>query len=219
MMSEGNSGTKDFTFTVTRSGDTSGSSTVDFATADGTASGASDYLSNSGTLTFGAGDVSQTVTVQVKGDTAVEGNETFFVNLSNAGGATLADAQGRGTIVNDDAAAPPPKVSVSINNESAFEGNSGLRPITFKVTLDKASGKTVTVHYSTSNGTATAGSDYNAASGTVTFSPGQTSKTITVYIRGDKLKEKDEIFFVNLNSPVNAVLGNNRGTGIIRNDD
>ena len=219
-MTEGNSGLKNFTFTVTRSGNTSDASTVDFATADGTGLSTTDYNATSGTLNFAAGETTQTITVQVRGDTQVETDNTFFVNLSNATGATIADGQGVGDILNDDfAPPPPPKVSIVINNESAFEGNSGLRPITFKVTLDKASSKTVTVHYATSNGTAKAGSDYNAASGTVTFAAGQTSRSVTVYIRGDTVKEANETFFVNLTSPVNAVLGNTKGTGIIKNDD
>jgi chitinase len=192
---------------------------VHFSTANGTASSASDYVAKSGTLTFAGGQTSKTVTVQVRGDTTVEGNETFFLNLFNATGATIADGSGRGTILNDDSAPPPPKVSVTINDESAFEGNSGLRPVTFKVWLDKASTKTVMVHFATANGTALAGSDYNAASGTVTFAAGQTQRTVTVFVRGDTLKESDETFFVNLSSPINALIARNQGKGVIRNDD
>jgi hypothetical protein len=216
-LTEGNSGLKNFTFTVTRSGNTAGASSVHFSTANGTASSASDYLSRSGTLTFSAGQTTKTVTVQVKGDTTVESNETFFLNLFSATGATIADGSGKGTILNDDSAAP--RVFISINNESVPEGNSGLKPITFKVWLDKASTQTVMVHYSTSNGSAAAGSDYDAASGTVTFAAGQTQKFVTVYVKGDKVKEPDETFFVNLTSPINASLGNNKGIGTIRNDD
>ena len=155
--------------------------------------------------------------MQVRGDTTVEGNEAFFLNLFAPTGATIADGSGKGTILNDDTAAP--KVSVSVNDESDFEGNSGLRPITFKVWLDQASTKTVTVHYATANGTALAGGDYNAASGTVTFAAGQTQKTVTVYVRGDTLKEADETFFVNLSSPINALIAKGQGKGVIKNDD
>lgn len=98
---EGNSGTTTFVFTVTISA--TANATVNFATADGTATAGSDYVANSGTVTFtSGGPLTQTITVQVIGDTAVEPNRTFFVNLSGAAGATIADAQGLGNIVNDD---------------------------------------------------------------------------------------------------------------------
>jgi Calx-beta domain len=106
---EGNAGTKNFGFTVTIS--SAANATVNFATADGTATAGSDYIATSGTLTFtSGGPVTQTITVQVIGDTLVEPNETFFVNLSGAAGATIADAQGLGTIIKDDS--PPPSVTV-----------------------------------------------------------------------------------------------------------
>ena len=106
---EGDAGTTDFVFTVTRTGDTSGASTVDFDTADGTATTAdSDYAANSGTVSFSSGETSKTVTVQVNGDTNVELDETFFVNLSDCVGCTIADGQGLGTILNDDELPPPP---------------------------------------------------------------------------------------------------------------
>jgi hypothetical protein len=101
---EGNSGTTDFNFTVTRLGDTSGASSVDFATADGTALLTSDYSSESGTLDFAAGETTKTVTVGIDGDTDVEPDETFFVNLSNCVNCAITDDQGLGTILNDDVA-------------------------------------------------------------------------------------------------------------------
>lgn len=102
MGNEGNSGNNPLTFTVTRTGDTSGSSTVNWATQNGTA-GEGDYVVvATGTVSFDAGQTSQILVVNMKGDTKVEGNETFFVNLSGASGATISDGQGQGTIVNDD---------------------------------------------------------------------------------------------------------------------
>src|SRR3990172_5158865 len=101
-LAEGNFGPIDFDFTVTRSGDTTGASSVDFATADVTATSGSDYTSNSGTLNFAAGETTMAVTVLVNGDTAVEPDETFFVNLSSCVGCSIADNQGVGTILNDD---------------------------------------------------------------------------------------------------------------------
>jgi len=124
---EGDSGTTNFGFTVTRSGDTTGSSSVSFATADGTATTADgDYISASGTVSFGTGVTQQTVTVTVNGDTTVESDETFTVNLSTPAGATIADGQGLGIIQNDDTAPPPTLVSISISpvNPSITEGST-----------------------------------------------------------------------------------------------
>jgi hypothetical protein len=109
---EGNSGTKVLTFTVTRSSGNAAFA-VNYATANGTATAGSDYVATSGTLNFGANVNSQTISVTINGDTAFEGNETFFVNLSGAtNGAIISDSQGQGTIVNDDAA-PQPDLVVS----------------------------------------------------------------------------------------------------------
>ena len=104
---EGNSGTTAFAFNVALSAAGTAPVTVDYATADGTATAGSDYVATSGTLTFPPGVTTQTITVNVTGDTAVEPNETFFVNLSNPTNATIATAQGTGTITNDDSAAAP----------------------------------------------------------------------------------------------------------------
>jgi len=114
-LAEGNSGTTSFDFTVTRSGDTTGTSTVNFATADGTATLAdSDYASNSGLLTFTTGQTTKTVSVLVNGDIVVESGEQFFVNLSNCVGCSITDPQGIGTITNDDSP-PPGQVTGQVN--------------------------------------------------------------------------------------------------------
>ena len=168
--------------------------TVNYATANGTALAGSDYTAASGTLTFAPGQTSKTVTVNVTGDTAVEPNETFVVNLSAPSGATLFDGQGLGTILNDDGPV------LRINDVSKAEGNAGTSAAVFTVTLTPASTGTVTVNYATANGTALAGSDYTAASGTLTFAPGQTSKTVTVNVTGDTVAEPNETFVVNLSA-------------------
>ncbi len=116
-VTEGNSGTSTATFTVTLSAAASSAVTVNYATANGTATAGSDYVAASGTLTFAAGTTTRTLPVTVNGDTTGEANETFHVNLSAASGATLADAQGIGTIVNDDSVP-----TLSINDISATEG-------------------------------------------------------------------------------------------------
>src|SRR5205823_1483195 len=137
-----------------------------------------DYQAASGTVTFSPGETAKTATVNVVGDTKFEQNETFFVNLSGATNASIADNQGVGTIVNDD-----PLPAVTISDVAASEGNSGTTPFVFTVTLSNASSQTVTVSYATADGTATtADSDYVAASGTVTFAPGTTSQAVTVSV-------------------------------------
>jgi ribosomal protein L35AE/L33A len=101
-VTEGNTGTVSAVFTVTLSAASGQTVTVNYATANGTASSASDYITTSGTLTFAASATTQTITVPVRGDTLVEANETFVVNLSGASNATIADTQGVGTITNND---------------------------------------------------------------------------------------------------------------------
>ena len=103
---------------------------------------------------------------------------------------------------------------------STTEGNSGSKLMTFTVTLSAAYDQTVTVGYATQNGSARTGKDYTAKSGTLTFLAGQTTKTFTVSIKGDRQREPDEWFNVVLRSPsVNALIGNGFGQGTILNDD
>jgi hypothetical protein len=112
-----------------------------------------------------------------------------------------------------------PKPSVSVENVSLVEGNSGSQPVSFTVSLGQASPLRITVAYATANGTATAGTDYTAASGTVTFAPGETVETVDVPIVGDTTLEPDETFTLTLSNPVNATLGTATATGTITNDD
>src|SRR6266545_3220183 len=117
------------------------------------------------------------------------------------------------------ASSPPPPPSLSIGNVSQAEGNSGQTAFNFPVTLSSSSTQTVTVSYMTSDGTATAGSDYTMASGTLTFIPGQTSQTITVQVTGDIADELDETLTVTLSNPINATLMGSMASGTILNDD
>jgi chitinase len=89
----------------------------------------------------------------------------------------------------------------------------------FPVTLDKASKKAVVVKYITSNGSATAGLDYVATYGTITFLPGQTLKTVSVTVKGDTIKSINETFFVSIYQAVNANISVSKATGTIVNDD
>ncbi len=210
-LAEGNAGNTAFVFTVTQSAVSGVATTVNFATADGTATTAdNDYLANTGTLTIAAGATTGTITVQVVGDVVNEPNETFFVNLSGAANATIADGQGTGTIVNDEGA-------VVINLGDATIGEGGTA--TLSATLSAPSSQTITVQYATSDGTATAGADYTASSGTLTFAPGVTSQNISVPTAGDALDEPDETFNIALSSPVNATIGDGTGIVTITDDD
>ena len=214
---EGDTGTTEFIFTVTKTGATEVPASVDFATADGTATAPDDYTTRTTTaLPFAAGEGAKTITVLVNGDATVEADETFLVNLSNASGATISDNQGVGTITNDDAA---PARLLSIDDATVAEGNSGTTTATFTVTMSSASSEQVTVDFATANGTATAGEDYVAATGTVTFTPGDTSETIAVTVNGDTTFESDETFNVTLTNPVGAGISDGTGLGTITNDD
>jgi hypothetical protein len=108
---------------------------------------------------------------------------------------------------------------LAVADASGAEGSSGSSKLEFSVALSSASAKAVTVDYTTHDGTASAGSDYQAASGTVSFGPGETSKQIAVKVNGDTDVEPDETFSVVLSNPVNATVGRAVATGTIRNDD
>jgi hypothetical protein len=112
-----------------------------------------------------------------------------------------------------------PKPALSVTGTSQAEGNAGTQPMNFAVKLAKPTRLRVTVAYATADGTATAGSDYTATSGTLTFAPGETSKTVAVPIVEDTTVEPDETFTLTLASPVNAVLGQPAATATIKNDD
>ena len=221
-LAEGDADTTSFTFTATLDSAVDSPVSIDFATADGTAISAdNDYSAASGTLTFaGNAGETQTVTVNVNGDQEVELDETFLVNLTNAVASgrnvTIADGQATGTITNDDSAAPP---TISIGDVTITEGDTGTVTAQFDVTLSAASGDTVTVDFATADGTAVAGDDYLAASGTLTFSPGQTVRSIPVSITSEALVELDEAFSVNLSNPAGATIADGQATGTITNDD
>jgi hypothetical protein len=210
---EGNGGTTPLTFTLTLSPASAKPVTVKYATAAGTAQAGTDFTSARAWVTFAPGQTSKTLTVAVKGDTVREGNEVFYVNLKQASGANLADAQGQGTILNDDGPV------LTIADVTLAEGHSGTKNALFKVSLARASTSTVTVKYATANGTAQAGSDYTATSGVLTFLAGQLARTVSVAVRGERVKEGNETFFVNLSAPSGATMLDGSGLGTIGNDD
>lgn len=186
---------------------------VHYATADGSATAAdNDYQTQSGTLTFAPGETSKTITVLVNGDRLGEAVETFFVNLTEPSNTVITDAQGVGTIWDDE-----PRIG--IGDVTRTEGNTGTTLFAFTVSLSAASDAPVTVSFATADGFATAGSDYEATSGTLTIPAGQTSGTISVLVYGDRLAEPEEAFAVKLSNPVNAGIADGQGVGIILDDE
>ena len=220
---EGNAGTRVLVFTVRLPRAADVPVTVNYATADWTATAADgDYVAAQGELTFAAGETSRTLAVAVKGDNIVERNELVRVLLSNlqAGDRTvsLGRANGVGQIQNDDAA------NVSIGDASISEGPAGaMRYLTFTVTLSGPVDAAATLSYATTNGNATAGSDYVAQAGKITFAKGATSRSIRIAIKGDNLPEAHEAFFVDLKAIApagrNVRIARSRGVGTILNDD
>jgi len=214
-VTEGDAGAATAVFTVSLSAAVAQTVTVQFATADGTAVAGADYAGVTGTLTFPPATVTRTVSVPVLGDVLDEDDETFTLDLSNPMGATIADGQGAGTIADDD-----PLPFLFAGDCAATEGDAGSTPCAFTVLLAPVSGRTVSVSYSTSDGTATAGSDYTGAPITaLTFPAGTTQQLVSVPVLGDTTTEADETFFLDLSAPSSAVLADGQGTGTILDDD
>ena len=199
-------------FVVTATGLAAGDApvTVDYATEDGTATAGADYEPVSGTLTFTADRAEQVVAVPLVDDAIDEPDETLAVVLTDAANAMIGTATAVGAIVDDD-----PVPELRIGDGSASEGET----IGFVVTLSGSTARTVTVDYATADGSATAGADYEAVSGTLTFEPGESSAGIPVDLVDDETYESDETFLARLSSPVDAVIAAGEATGTILDDD
>jgi hypothetical protein len=211
---EGNTGTQAANFTVSLSAASSQTVTVAYSTANGSASAGSDYQAASYTLTFAPGETSKPITILVNGDRLGEPNESFFVTLSAPANATIAGGQGLGTIVDDE-----PRMSIS--DVTRAEGKKDQTTLfTFTVTLSAAYDEPVTLSFRTANGTATSNNDYVAKTGTLTFAPGETTKTLTIEVKGDNRREVNEYFYLDLfGNSGNSLFSRNRGLGTILNDD
>lgn len=206
-----------FVFTVHLSNPSDRNVAVTCVTSDGKAKSVDhDYVAATGILTFAPGETSKPFPVLVNGDTKVEPDEFFVVAIATADNAAGIGNSATGVIVNDDG-----PHHLSINSVSAAEANS----LAFTVRLDTPTARTVTVDYETINGTASAPSDFVPASGTLTFLPGETAKTLVVQVNQDAIFEPNETCWVKLSHPTNAsiaTLGPNvqdKGQGTILNDD
>jgi hypothetical protein len=222
---EGNSGSKAYTFTVTRGGGTGVANSLSWAAMGSGANPAStaDFSGAvSGTVNFAAGETSKVITVNVVGDTVTEQNEEFTVTLSNpTGGASIIAPTATGTIQNDDI---PATFAIAATNAVQMEGNSSTKAYTFTVTRGGGTGLANSVKWAvTGSGAnpAIAG-DFSGTlpSGTVYFAAGETSKLVTVNVSGDTVTEQDEEFTVTLSNPtVGASIVTPTATGTIQNDD
>jgi len=204
------------TIVVNRTGGSFGTVQVNYATSDGSATAGQDYTAQSGTLTFLNGEVVKTFDIPINNDTLDENDETVLIGLSfpTNGSFISAPATAVMTIIDNDA--PP---VISIDDVSHEEGNLGTTQFSFRVSLSTASGLPVSVDYVTTQGTATASSDYAFTSGQVNFAPGETLKNVLVTVIGDLTPELNETFTVDLSNNINATFGDNQGLGTIVDDD
>jgi endoglucanase len=212
VIAEGNAGTQYALVSVNLNAPSKQTVTVNYATADDTARAGTDYGAVSGRLTFARGETSKTVAVPVYGDRLAEADESFTVNLSGAQRAKIGDGRGVVTVVEDE-----PRISVGDAAGTVVYSAGGTAGTTlyFTVSLAAAYDQAVTVNYATADGTATAGVDYLAASGALTFAPGETSKTVAVEVIGND-SGLDEWFSVNLaGASGNARIVDGQGTGTI----
>jgi len=199
---EGNSGTKDFTFNVTLSAASSFDTTVDFFT-DTDSENDNDYQPVSGTLTFTAGEIQKTIVVKVNGDTLPEEDEEFLVKLTNPTNAEIGQGPGTGLIINDDTEGG---TTVQFS-QASFDVQEDLTAAIITVMRTGDTSGTTTVNYFTEDDTATQKSDYEIASGTLTFLPDETSKTFVVLINEDSYVEGPEKVTLYLLKPNGAIRG------------
>lgn len=209
---EGNEGTKTISFTYSIPFPVNNTITGNYRTVDGTATAAdNDYIPvTAGTFSIPGGETqSNPIEVRIVGDRRVEPDESFTIEAFNVQNAQPPEPRII-TIINDDVA------SLSVAGARVTEGNSGTTPMLFTVTLTPDAGTTISAEYATQNGTALTGSDYQPASGTIAFAPGQTTQTITVNVIGDTEFEPDETLSIIVTprggTPITAV-------GTITNDD
>jgi hypothetical protein len=202
--------------TVTRTLGTAETASVNYSTSDGSATANADYTPASGTLFFASGETTKTFTVQIINDSLGETPETIRLALSSPSGVALGSPDTTVINIMDDDPVPDVSInSVTVNEETLNGGASAV----FTVRLSAASNNTVTVQYITDDDTAQANVDYRPTSGQVTFTPGQTTRPISVPIIADTIDEPNKRFVVILGHPVNANITNPFGFGTIIDND
>jgi hypothetical protein len=211
-VAEGNPGdANQLVFTVTLASPLGVTSTVDYATADGTALAPDDYTATSGTLSFPAGTTSETVSVPVSGDFTYEPAETMTLGLSNPAAGSLGDASGTGAITNDD-----PQYQLNITDVSGPETQATF---IFKVTLTPPSTSAVYVQYQTIDQTASSPADYAGTIGVLQIPAGAGSKKLSIPIENDAIDEPTEAFGLTLTNATGATIIDGSAVGTILDND
>jgi hypothetical protein len=209
-----NAGGQDVHLTLRRFGKTAGQSSVNYATQNSTATSPTDFQIASGTVIFGPGEDTKDVVVRVVGDTTQENNESFTLVLSGVVNGSIQGGNGSVYIFDDDDS------SIAVGDVVVTEGTGGNGPTAdFVVTRYGSVDGPATVNYTTTNSTAVAPGDYTTASATLTFAPGETSRTVSVFVAPDTLQEATEQFFLDFSAPVNVDIARSRATGVIVDDD
>ncbi|HWT01940.1 MAG TPA: Calx-beta domain-containing protein [Pyrinomonadaceae bacterium] len=219
-VTEGNSGTRNATFTVTLDEAPQAAVTVNFTTQNQSAIAGHDYVATSGKLTFNTGQKSKTVTVTVNGDAADEAEETFLLKLLAPVGATIVDSQGTGKILDDDAGAnAAAREAASVQFASpAYSTAEGTRSVTVEVTREGDVSKAASVRYSSDGlgslvgcdvvgGVATPRCDYSTDLGVLRFAPGEKTRGFTVAIIDDAYADGMETTQLRLSDAVGMSLG------------
>lgn len=216
MVSEGDTGTRNVSFTVTLSAAANAPVTAQFATSNGTATAGVDYTSASGRVNFDTGVIMQTIIVEIIGDTIAEPTENFTVTLSNASNVGIDKAQGTCSIIDNDVTNGTIQFS-----QPAFTVNEGDGRVNIIVTRTGGSSGTISVNYTVMSGTAVALTDFRAPDGMVIFASGDTApKTISVEIIEDTQTEGDETFTLALSNPFGgAIIGLANTVVTIRDND
>ncbi|HZN08702.1 MAG TPA: FG-GAP-like repeat-containing protein [Pyrinomonadaceae bacterium] len=211
---EGDAGTVNAVFTLTLSAPSAVTVSVGYNVFAQTAGANVDFQTNAGRVKFAPGVVTQTVTVPVIGDELDEFDETFGIDLSGELNATISRARAQATIVDND---PPPDLLIS--DLAIDEGNAGMKSANVTLTLSKPSGKSISLQYTTADGTAKAGSDYVFANGSLVFAPGETQKVASIQIIGDAIFEPSETFVVNITNALNVTVADAQVEVTIVNDE
>jgi len=211
---EGTGGLTPLTFTLTPTAASTEDVSVDFAVTAGTARVGQDFQAvTPGTLNWAPGvATAKTVVVQVVGDVRDEFEESFTITLTNPANANFGVATAEGVITDDDG---PPTIGVA--DTSIREPRTGYVIVGFTVSLSVVSGKPITVRFATANGSAKAGRDYVAKSGTLTIAAGHVTRLIKVRVLGDRVRESNQVFYLSMFGPHNAILGHSVATCVIRN--
>lgn len=203
-------------FPVTLSAPSGKAISVPYTFTGGSATPGTDYDASPGTLNIPIGSTTGTITVPVTADAVDEDAEDVTLTLGTPSNATPGTSTATGTIADDDTA------TITLSGAAILEGGAGTTTTTNAiVNLSTTSAKAVSVTYATADGTATAGSDYTAASGTATVPAGARTVAIPVTVTGDAAVEPDETITVKVKDPVNATIaaGGDTATITIRNDD